>query len=438
MDTLPRRRNLAAMSSKLSFSSTQAPSGFSSSILRWIWEIYTRRMTRAGRYFLWGTVAFAAYTSTSLDYQAYVTLCFALSMWAVAIVAIFVARPTVRLETSHSGRVCAGETLQIEVKAAAQATPFFHDLHVVPHGLPPALAASDEEGTALPPLSRQQRAKTVLSLKCAERGIHALPALRVETDFPLGLLRSWRIQPIESRVLVYPKFTPLVKLDIPTGRRYQPGGVAMVSVIGDSMEYIGNREFREGDNIRDVDWRATARLSKPIVREYREEYFLRVALILDTHVPKRGLLQRDDSQSRREAFERAVSISAAVGDYLARQEYVVDLFAAGPHLYHLMAGRGLAYLEQILDILACVDESPSEPFEIIAPELMNNLSRISTVICVLLDWNETRRKFVRMLREQGVGLKVLVVNDGRCALDPHADGVRVITTKELREGLGEL
>ncbi|HYF51844.1 MAG TPA: DUF58 domain-containing protein [Planctomycetota bacterium] len=416
-----------------SFSSTQAHTGFSSSVLRWIWEIYTRRMTRAGRYFLWGTVGFAAYTSTSLDYQSYVTLCFALALWGVAILALIFARPKVSLKASHADRVCAGETLQIEVAASADATPLFHDLHVVPHGLPSGLTASDDEGTALPPLSKQQRVRTMLSMLCSRRGIHKLSALRVETDFPLGLLRSWRVQKLDSRVLVYPHFTPLQRLAIPTGRRYQPGGVAMVSVIGDSMEYIGNREFREGDNLRDVDWRATARLNKPVVREYREEYFLRVALILDTHVPRGSA-----APQRREAFERAVSISAALGDYLARQEYVVDLFAAGPHLYHLMAGRGLAYLEQILDILACVDESPTEPFDVIAPELMNNLSRISTVICVLLDWTSSRRRFVQSLREQGVGLKVIVVNDGRCELDPAADGVRVITNGELRSGLGEL
>ena len=53
---------------------------------------------------------------------------------------------------------------------------------------------------------------------------------------------------------------------VPSGRRYQPGGIAMASKLGDSFEFIGNREYRDGDNLRDMDWRATARLSRPIVR----------------------------------------------------------------------------------------------------------------------------------------------------------------------------
>ena len=83
---------------------------------------------------------------------------------------------------------------------------------------------------------------------------------------------------------------------------------------------------------------------------------LRAAVILDTHVP--GGLGRA-AQERRDAFERAVSVAAAVSDFMARQDYLVDIFAAGPNLYHLTAGRSLAYLDQILDILACVNASPA-------------------------------------------------------------------------------
>jgi hypothetical protein len=69
---------------------------------------------------------------------------------------------------------------------------------------------------------------------------------------------------------------------------------------------------------------------------------------------------------------------------------------------------------------------------------MNNLERLSTVICVMLDWTVTRQKFVRMLHDQGVGLKVMVVRDTPCTLNPAADGVRQISTAEFQRGIGEL
>jgi len=185
--------------------------------------------------------------------------------------------------------------------------------------------------------------------------------------------------------------------------------VALTSHLGDSFEFLGNREFRQGDNIRDIDWRATARqpLGQPIVREWREEYFFRVGVVLDTHLPKRA--RPAEARARRDAFERAVSATAAVADYLARNQYIVDIFAAGPTLYHLTAGRGAAYLEQILDILACIEHTHDEPLEKVEPELLAMLGSLTSIICVFTRYDDRRREFVRMLRESGAGVKVILV-----------------------------
>ena len=161
----------------------------------------------------------------------------------------------------------------------------------------------------------------------------------------------------------------------------------MSSQLGDSFEYLGNREFREGDNRRDIDWRATARSSKLIVREWVEEYMLRAAVVLDTHVPRKQ--GHRATTERREAMERAISIAASVSDYMARQDYLVDVLAAGPNLYHLTAGRSLAYLDQILDILACVEEVAEEPFQVVEPQMFELLEKLSTAVCVLLDWTRS-------------------------------------------------
>ena len=144
-----------------------------------------------------------------------------------------------------------------------------------------------------------------------------------------------------------------------------------------------------------------------------------------------------------ESFERAVSVSASISDYMARQDYLVDLFAAGPNLYHLTAGRSLAYLDQILDILACVESNPKEPFDVIEPQLAEVMSRISTVICVMLDWNESRRIFAHRLARQGAAVKVVIVRDTPCTLDPQVDAdvlgpIVVISNEEFRRGIDEL
>jgi hypothetical protein len=67
------------------------------------------------------------------------------------------------------------------------------------------------------------------------------------------------------------------------------------------------------------------------------------------------------------------------------------------------------------------DLNPAEPFEVLEPELRENLAQISAVVCVFLDWNESRRRFLLGLRQQGVGVKAVIVTDAPCALDPAAD-----------------
>jgi uncharacterized protein (DUF58 family) len=414
---------------------------FRSGASRWIWRIYTQRLTSAGRWFLLIAGTFSMYGGISLQIQGYVLAGYAAVIWAIAVAAMIFYRPRARLTVHLPDRVCAGETVRCDIDVQQLRSFGGADLIVLPHRLPFSIDAVPEEGIPLPDLAAGDIARCSMGLRCAERGEFVLKGFRVESGFPFGILRAWRTFYQQRKLLVYPQFSPLAALSIPTGRKYQPGGVALVSQLGESFQYLGNREYREGDNIRDIDWRATARSNKPIVREWVEEYMLRAAVILDTHVPKK--MSARVTARRRESFERAVSLAAAVSDYMARQDYLVDLFAAGPNLYHLTAGRSLAYLDQILDILACVDESPTEPMEVIEPQIAEVLARTSTAICIFLDWTPSRRDFALRLRSEGVAVKAVICREGSCTIDPGADvallgEIPVISAREFARGIQEL
>lgn len=414
---------------------------FTGGVSRTVWRIYTQRLTPAGRWFALVSAGFVSYAGASLQLQGYVLASYVGVLWLVAVAAMLLYRPKVKLDVQMADRVCAGETLPADLRITQLSRWRGADLTVIPHRLPMAVDAVADHGTALPDLKKGESAAVRVGLRCQKRGLYTVRGFRVDTSFPFGVLRARQVFYKERKLLVYPKFSPLARLALPTGRRYQPGGVALASELGESFEYLGNRDYREGDNIRDIDWRATARLQRPVVREWVEEYMLRVAVILDTHVP--ADLSSKAADARRDDFERAVSVAAGVSDYMARQDYLVDLFAAGPNLYHLTAGRSLAYLDQILDILACVDENPDEPFGVIEPQIAELLARISTVICVFLDWDAPRQAFCHRLAAGGVAVKVILANNGRPTLDPSADigafgPVPVVGKQEFDRGIDEL
>lgn len=391
-----------------------------SATLRFLRALWLEKLTPGGRWFFIASGLFFGYGSTSLELQTLVPLLYICALWGIAFLLLLIEKPRATLKVRHAPRTRAGETLPVECDVLARGATS-HDWWISPHRLPEKLEIIPAHGAPIPSLKRGEKARVLVQLRALHRGHFTLQGWRVETDFPFGLMVSSRAFKEQSTLLVHPTFTPLQHLALPVGRRYHPGGVALISSRGESMEYIGNRDWREGDEPRHIDWRATARLQIPIVREYREEYFLRAAVVLDTFVADEKDCRKGD-----ETFERAVSLCASVSEYMAREDYIVDLFAAGPDLYHLTAGRGLAYLEQILDILACVESSSGEAFETLEPEIEQHLAQINTIICVFLDWTKKRREFVARLAIQGAAIKVLIARDTPCTLDASNERFEVV------------
>ena len=396
---------------------------FQGLLFPWVWRVYTQRLTRVGHYFLAATFVFMAFGSFTLDQQWYIPFTYAFGLWTIALLGMFGQRPRVRLKATHAGRVSAGETLPVEIELEAMGRRGI-GWTVLPDRLPPAVDAVPPEGAGLPVLAAGETAHVRLGLFCKQRGAYTLRGFRVETAFPLGMMVAQQVFSEKRSLLVYPRFTPLARLEAPGGRRYQPGEAPLASHLGDSLEFIGNRDYREGDPIRSIDWRATARLNRPVVREYREEYLLRAAVLLDTHTSDPAV------------FERAVSMTAAVSDYMARADYLVDLFAAGPELHQLTTGHGTAFLDDILDLLACVEAQNKEEFETLEQALMEYLAQITIIVCVFLDWDTVRQGFVERLHAQGAGVKVMIVRDTPCTLPPPDDrNVTVLTSALVDRGV---
>jgi uncharacterized protein (DUF58 family) len=233
-------------------------------------------------------------------------------------------------------------------------------------------------------------------------------------------------------LVVYPRFFTFDddELELRAGRRYQPGGIPLASQIGDSTEFVGTRDYREGDPLRHIHWRSFARRGQPVVKEHQEEYFSRIALVLDT------FLERRPRAVERLRFEAAVSVLASVADHFSRSEQLVDILAAGPDLYEVSVGRSLAYLENVLDVLACLEPCNEPPFAKLAPPLMDKLARLTTVVTVLLDWDRPRQAFLRRLADLGVAVHVLLVHEGRTREPWHASEgefaeVRLLTPADV-------
>lgn len=371
-----------------------------------------------------------------VHYPLYYLAVFLFVVWALDHLAGLVLRPKVQVTRDAPARCAAGGL--VRVRAVVTAGPGgARDIAVGERRPPGDLNA--RPSAYLERLEPGESAELTCTFEPARRGAYDLSGPQVMAMSPLGLHHAMRFQPAPRRVLVYPRFAPLGAVDLPVGARHQPGGLQLVSRVGESEEFIGNREYRPGDRLRDLDQRAWARTAgTPVVREFQQEYLSRIALIVDTHVPRWRAMNGGEDD-----LEAAISLGAAVADALSRLEYVIDLFAVGPDLYHLQAGRSLAYLDTILDILACIEACRQSPFGTLGPALRDQVGQIGSAVVLLLDWDEERAAFVRAVRDLGVAVKVIVVRDGAPSVSPagvttDAGPVQVLSPAQARAGAERL
>lgn len=282
-----------------------------------------------------------------------------------------------------------------------------HDLRW-PQGGPPSVAA----------VAPGERIVVNAVLHTRRRGRYTLPAVRAASAHPLGLCLTGRSGTGDRQLIVQPAFPVLQQFDVQFGSRVQTGGAREISQLGASMEFIGCREYRPGDNPRHLHVRSWARIGTPVVKEFRDEFLCRTALILDTRLrrrPFRWSNRRTDQQ-----FEAAVAFTAAVAAHVARGEAVVELFAAGPEIYRFPVGRSLGQLPDLLDLLATVDVfGRGEPLDALTPVVLREVAEISGAVVVLLGWDQRRALLFDELAAYGVRLRAFwVVPAGSQIISP--------------------
>lgn len=398
----------------------------------WLYALSLRHLTLSGAMVVLSCGLMGLYALFLLNLPIHV-LAFSLAgMLALNLLAGFVFRPRTELERFLPERLAAGVEQVVTYTVRQGGRLPVWDLVLDPVPLPMALSLPRGRASAkaLRPGEAVQLRTTV---RAERRGRFLLPEPMAGSAFPFYLWRWTRPGRGPRVVTVYPSFTPLRELVLPGTMRYQAGGVALSSSVGGNLEFLGTREYRSGDDPRRLHWRSWARTTYPVVKEFREEYLCRTALLVDTARPRPYFW---DAWRRAEdpVFEAGLSLAAAVAECLSRQDYIIDLFAAGPQVYRFQGGRSLGFLENILDILACLGPHHGEPFAEFSGDLLEEVARISSAVLVLVAWNAVRRALMAELRAAGVTVKAVLVTAGAEAPPDLPAEVRLVPAADIREG----
>ena len=177
---------------------------------------------------------------------------------------------------------------------------------------------------------------------------------------------------------IYPNYKPLFHSSfINSELLYSDWGVQLSQRRGEGTDFRQLRDFRVGDSIRQIDWRATARFNRPISREYQEERDQQVIFLLDCG---RRMRAKDGDISHFDHALNALLLSAFIalrqGDKVgllsfAGQQRWVPPIKGRHHITHL--------LDQIYDLDSSLDTSD---YLEVAQQLMTYQSKRSLIILI--------------------------------------------------------
>lgn len=233
-----------------------------------------------------------------------------------------------------------------------------------------------------------------------ERGDWQTGWLYARYRSPLGLAERWARAPLIQTVRVYPALRSTGEQQIFLARSRQIDlQLRQARQRGLGRDFESLREYREGDDLRDVCWTATARHGSLVTRQYQAERSQAVWIVLDcgrlmrsrlapaTPPPARTLQGLPPAPSK---LDHACSTAVALAQLALYSGDRVGLLAYGQTVQQrLIPGRGAAHLRQLIELLAQARAETAEADHLRATAMLNRLQPRRALILWVTDLAET-------------------------------------------------
>jgi uncharacterized protein (DUF58 family) len=212
---------------------------------------------------------------------------------------------------------------------------------------PSAGAGNNRTPLVLPPGERRLVSLTLTPLRRGERRVDQVT---VRSFGPLGLWARQATLQAPGRIRVLPPFNARKHLPSRITRLKELDGRTSLLVRGQGTEFDSLREYVRGDDVRSIDWRATARHNDVMVRTWRPERDRRVVILIDSG--RTSAARVDDEPRLDTAFEASLLLAALAsqaGDHVDFIAY--DRRARG----RVQGAQGAELLSRMVDTMALIE-----------------------------------------------------------------------------------
>jgi uncharacterized protein (DUF58 family) len=249
--------------------------------------------------------------------------------------------------TLDAERVQEGDVVEVSLHLENQgeALDYFEVFDAVPPG---AVVVEGRERFPLS-LGRGESAKLRYKLRFDRRGSFSFGELQVRWSDPTQMMvreqRLWA----EGRIVVLPRIQDLRRCGLkPSTLKVQTGNINSSS-IGPGMEFYCLREYVSGDELRKINWKATARRDRMTVNDYESERSGDVVILVDARTCM------SNEAVRRRMVDLEVDAAASLVTYFLRQRDRVGVLVLGDTMEVVPLGYGKRHFYRAMDRLLAAE-----------------------------------------------------------------------------------
>ncbi|QKJ34584.1 DUF58 domain-containing protein [Pseudomonas sp. MPDS] len=259
-----------------------------------------------------------------------------------------------------------------------------------------------------------QHSQVGYRLRPLKRGHFSFEHCEISLPSPLGLWAGKRLLDALDHTRVYPDFARLYDGQLLAVDNWLSQlGIRQRQRRGQGQEFHQLREFREGDSLRQIDWKATARHRTPIAREYEDERDQQIIFMLDCG---RRMRSQDGELAH---FDHALNACLLLSYTALRQGDAVGLstFASEQPRY-LAPVKGTGQLNVLLNTVYDLDSSqrPAD-YQAAVTQLLTRQKRRALVVLVTNLRDEDDEELLAAVKRLGQQHRVLVASLREEALD---------------------
>ena len=244
-------------------------------------------------------------------------------------------------------------------------------------------------------------------LRPLRRGLFQWQQVEFLVPSALGLWHQRRFLPLDATTRVYPDFARLYGARLLAVDNWlSQMGVRQRQRRGQGLEFNQLREYREGDSLRQIDWKATARQRMPITREFQEERDQQIIFLIDCG---RRMRSQDGDLAH---FDHALNACLLLSYVALRQGDAVGLATfAGEQQRFLAPVKGPAQLNVLLNAVYDLDSSrrPAD-YAAAAEHLLARQRRRALVVLVTNLRDEDDEQLLGAVKRIGRQHRVLVAS----------------------------